>query len=424
MNPARHAFLVGVLIIVFLLLDTRGAHAGEGPGVLPTPLRPNDVVLYARRHRAEIVAAKARAAAASAAPRIVSVLPDPMVMASVDHLPFSRSGVDWSILVQQDFPLGGSLGARGRVAEAEARAASADVLSVQLDVEYSALAAYLAWFQLQRMGAVVADQLIVAQRVFAAAKVRLSVSEGAAADVVRAQVEIAKLEGERRAVDAEASAAATMLNASLGRPIDAELPAADLAVPPGDPPGAAELAQLALDRRPELVAMLARVDRSAAAIDVMQSMYRPMAFVRGGYSQNMADGPGVMFMFGVSVPIWRDKLEAGVSEARSMKFMAEAEVVAARKMIEGQVAEARGQVVGARARLSASRERVLPLARQALALMLASYGAGQVALVSVLEATKLVRDARLEEVVAEARLAAAWARLGRAVGVVRIDGLP
>ena len=43
-------------------------------------------------------------------------------------------------------------------------------------------------------------------------------------------------------------------------------------------------------------------------------------------------------------------------------------------------------------------------------------------LVSVLEALRVTRDVRMEDVIAEVRVALAWAKLGRAMGAVRIGG--
>jgi hypothetical protein len=60
---------------------------------------------HARERRQEPAAASARARAAAARPAVVSALEDPMIMASVDHLPFGLHGVDASAMVEQRFPL-------------------------------------------------------------------------------------------------------------------------------------------------------------------------------------------------------------------------------------------------------------------------------------------------------------------------------
>lgn len=416
----RAPLVAGLLAVAAMSGVPRSVRASDAETPLPSPLRPDDVLAYARGHRAEIKAAKAKAAAAGVAPKIVTALPQPMVMASIDHLPLKLQGADWSVLVQQDFPLGKTLGAKGKAAEAEARAVSADAQTVQLDVEYEALGAYLMWLELQRMTTVIDEQLVIERQVLSVTNIRLAVSQAASADVVRALTEIARLESERTALSAEIAAARSTLNAALARSVTAELPPAELTIPANDPAPTSELAKVAFEKRPELAAARARADKAGADVDVMLSMYKPMAFVRGGYSQTMAEGPGIMFMVGVSLPIWREKLEAGVTEAKSTKSMAEADIAAVKKVIEGEVGAAREQVVAARIRLATTREKVLPLAKQAFTLNLASYGTGQVPLVSVLDAARMIREARLDEVVAEVKLAATWARLGRTIGVVKV----
>jgi hypothetical protein len=53
--------------------------AADDQIVLPTPLRVADAVRIAKQHRAEVVAARARARAAVERPAIVSALDDPEV---------------------------------------------------------------------------------------------------------------------------------------------------------------------------------------------------------------------------------------------------------------------------------------------------------------------------------------------------------
>ena len=76
-------------------------------------------------------------------------------------------------------------------------------------------------------------------------------------------------------------------------------------------------------------------------------MYAPMAMVRTGPSYTMADGTGWMVMVGVSIPLWRDKLRAGVNEARAMVDMASADLEAMQRMIRGEATLARERVMAA-----------------------------------------------------------------------------
>ena len=148
----------------------------------------------------------------------------------------------------------------------------------------------------------------------------------------------------------------------------------------------------------------------------MESMYTPMAMVRTGPAYTMYDGAGWMLMVGVSVPIWRGKLRAGVDEARAMVEMAQADVVAMRRMIEADALSARSRVMSARERYLALRDEVVPRARQAISPALAAYASGQLPLVSVIEAAQVLWMSQAELLSAQAVLGMSWARLQRAQG--------
>src|SRR5688572_14095578 len=102
-------------------------------------------VQIALRNRAELSAASARADALAQRPAIVGALEDPMVSPSVDHYPFDmpeeaggmeESGAgrryDWSVSVEQRFPLSGVRGHRKDAASAEAQRAQALAASAGL----------------------------------------------------------------------------------------------------------------------------------------------------------------------------------------------------------------------------------------------------------------------------------------------------
>jgi outer membrane protein TolC len=234
--------------------------------------------------------------------------------------------------------------------------------------------------------------------------------------VLRAQLEVARLDGERRALVAETRAAEAMVNTSLARAIDAAIPELDAAVPDDGPPLAAQVTGAALDRRPELRAGRAEIARSEAEVSVMQSMYAPMAMVRTGPSYTMSDGAGWMVMVGVSIPLWRGKLRAGVAEARAMVDMANADLEAMGRMVGGQAAVARERVIAAQERYLALRDSIVPRAKQAIAATLNAYAANQTPLVSTLDAAQALWSAQRDLVMARAELGRAWARLRRMTG--------
>jgi cobalt-zinc-cadmium efflux system outer membrane protein len=412
--------LLRSLYVVTLVASAAGSARAEEPERLPDPLRLSDVITVARQHRAEVLAAKARARAAAERPEIVSALEDPMIFPAIDHVPLMGGGADWSVVVEQRFPLSGILGHRRRAAEAQARGSLADAERVQLDVELEAASAFLMLREERQMAAIFAEQKALADQLVTAATVRYGGGKGAQAEVLRAEIEVARLDGEVTAKAADVRAAVAMLNTSIGRP--PEISIGELAVPPTEePPAQQSTVDAALTRRPELRSGQAEIDRARAEVSVMNDMYKPMAMVQTGPASTMTEGEGWMVMVGISIPIWHRKLRAGVSEAKAMTDMAEQDLVAMRRMVIGDAVVARERVIAMRARWIALRDQVVPRAKAAIEPTLAAYTTGQLPLVSVLEAAQTLWEAQMDLASAERRLGEAWARLSRATAT---GGLP
>jgi outer membrane protein TolC len=397
-----------VVVLTGLLLSPVRADVA-----LPQPLRVQDVVALARARRSEIAAARARARAAAQRPAIVSALDDPSVSFSIDHLPFEGMGFDRSLTFQQSFPLSHVRRHRERGAEANARRELANADRVGLDVELDAAQAFWMLAEARATAEIATQQHALAEQLVQAATARYAANIGTQSDVLRAQIEVARLAAEQRAALAEVRAAEVMLNTSLARDANAPVPALDASVPDAALPSSDAIAR-ASRKRPELRAGRAEIEQAEAEVRVMRSMYAPMAMVQTGPAYTMTDGSGWMVMIGFTIPLWRGKLRAGVNEASAMVDMAKADLEAMQRMAEGQARGARENVLAARERYLALRDAVVPRAEQAIAPTLAAYSAGQVPLVSVVEAAQALWPAQRDLVMARAALGVAWARLRRA----------
>ena len=382
---------------------------------LPSPLGLGDVIRLASERRDEIQAARARVRAGEARPTIVSALQDPMISPSLDHLPFMLGGADVSFTIEQQIPLSGSRGHRRASALADVDRLRAEASRTTLDVGLQAVNAFLMVQERRRTAALVTEQLSFARDVVSAANARYASGTAPQADVLRAEVEVARLDAFARALVSEVRGAEAMLNTSLA--LDAEGP-----VPPfaslafAQPPPSWSAIKTALTSRPELVAGRAEVVRAEADVEVMRDMFKPMALVRAAPAYTMAEGRGWMAMVGISLPIWRDKLHAGVAEAQAMRAMSEADLRAMTRMIEGDAAVAINQLQATRDRQAALTTDVLPRARMAIEPAVAGYTSGQLPLVSVIEAVQALWLVQADLIAADTELGLAWARLGRAIG--------
>jgi outer membrane protein TolC len=383
--------------------------------VVPTPLSLGDVIRIAGERRDEIEAARARARAGEARPAIVSALDDPMISPSLDHLPFMMGGADVSLTFEQQVPLSGIRGHRRASALADVDRLRAETDRTTLDVGIEAANAFLMLQERRRTAALVDEQVAFARDVVSAANARYASGTAPQSDVLRAEVEVARLHARARALVSEVRGAEAMLNTNLAQDADSPVPPV-VPLTFAQPPPSWAAVKAALTSRPELAAGRADIKRAEADVQVMRDMYRPMATIRTGPAYTMAEGRGWMAMVGISVPIWRGKLRAGVAEAQAMRAMSEADLQAMTRMIEGDAAAAVSQLHAARDRQAALTTDVLPRARMAIEPAVAGYASGQLPLVSVIEAVQALWRVQSDLIAADTELGLAWAQLGRALG--------
>ena len=410
--------LTGRRVALLLTLSATAwptAAAAQTSAVLPSPVSLGDVIRLAGERRDEIAAARARIRAGEARPTIVSALQDPMISPSLDHLPFMLGGADVSFTIEQQIPLSGIRGHRRTSALADVDRLRAEASRTTLDVGIQAVNAFLMVQERRRTTALVSEQLAFARDVVSAANARYASGTAPQSDVLRAEVEVARFEVVARALVSEVRGAEAMLNTSLA--LDADGPVPPFASPAfAQPPPSWSAIKTALTSRPELLAGRAEIARAEAEVEVMRDMFRPMATIRTGPSYTMAEGRGWMAMVGISLPIWRDKLHAGVAEAQAMRAMSEADLRAMTRMIEGDAAVAISQLQATRDRQAALTTDVLPRARMAIEPAVAGYTSGQLPLVSVIEAVQALWLVQADLIAADTELGLAWARLGRAIG--------
>ena len=403
------------LVLVMIVAASHVPAFAQATPALPSPLSLIDVIRIAGERRAEIEAARARTRAAEARPAIVSALADPMIAPSLDHLPFMLGGADVSFTIEQQIPLSGIRQHRRTSALANVDRFRAEANRTRLDVGVEAANAFLMLQERRQTKVFLTEQVAFARDVIHAANARYASATAPQSDVLRAEVEVARLEARAHALISEVRGAEAMLNTSLALEIDSPVP--DLMAPDlAQPVPSWSSIRMTLMSRPELVAGRAEIARAEADVQVMRDMFRPMATIRTGPSYTMAEGRGWMAMIGISLPIWREKLHAGVAEADAMRAMAEADLRAMTRMIEGEAAAAVSQLQAARDRQHALTTDVLPRVRLAIGPAVASYATGQLPMVSVIETIQALWLVQSDLIAADTQLGFAWARLGRAIG--------
>lgn len=394
----------------------------------PTP--PQDLataLAWALRHNPRLRAAGQEAAALEAGARRAAALPDPRLGWTEYLQPVeTRVGPQLrAFSLSQAFPWFGTLSLQGEVARQRVGVGDAALDQAILDLVAAVKTAYLESGYLEKAIAITGQHRRLLGQWEQVAQARFAVGQGPYTAVVKAQVELARLdnrlaelEDRRRPLDAN-------LNALLDRPLEADWP------PPSPPEaGFRSLDDEALRRRlladnPHLRSWDHRSREWEAAQRVagkqgLPSFVLGLNWIRTGPARmdGVADSgtDAVMASLGVSLPLWRGKYSDAKLEAGS-RLLA---VRSARQDQANQLLAALETSLfkhrDAARKLELHDSALLPKGRQSLEAVRSAYEAGQGGFLDLVDAQRLLLEFELSRERAAADLAISQAEIERLVG--------
>jgi outer membrane protein TolC len=405
------------------------------PGQAPPELvGPQPVDLYIRRALAEnrtIQAARYNVMALKARIPQVTSLDDPVVSNTIYPIPsvapqYSIMGYNpYNLLLAQQFPWFGTLRLRGLAAEQDAQVALYELCAAQLDAAAAVKRAYYDLHFNERSERILLDNRRLAEDYLQIAKARYETTNAGLQDVLQAEVVIRDLDRELVRVRQGVAAARADLAQQLHVSPDAELRTLPEA-PLSDVPAQLDrLYRLAAAARPELQGRLAAIVRDERAVELARKRYYPnitvglsfMDMSRGNAVSATASGtPNVGLFVGFNLPVYHNKLEAGVVEAQARALadtrLYEAERDSAYRDVKDLFTQAQAQ----RSILGYFQTGILPKAEQALETVTSGYETRIVDFRTLITAWREVLQIRLQIAQVESELGKALASLERAVG--------
>ncbi|HEY3592503.1 MAG TPA: TolC family protein [Polyangiaceae bacterium] len=409
-------------LATLFLLSASHASAAAGDEQLAKPLDRRTVLEAALARNPGVRAPEERATAAREMARAEGSLPPPELMGQVWQVPFSSpTAFDRQMIMvgaTQTFPAPGSLGARARAAEAEGdvqQAMSRDRARAILREAGHAFADYEESSARHRIHR---DHLQVMQHLFDVAQARHAAG-GSLTDVVRAEVELSRVEADFVTDATLIESARAHLNALLAREPSAPLGApvdADPVMPAVD---AVSLLATARATRPELkVARSEQEARMYAAEAAEREATWPSFAVGALYFPPTSAMPehGYGATLSVSLP-WLWGAASAKEKAQRLYLRAAAtEVEAARLPVDAEVVTAESKARSAAYRVKILRDRTLPASRRAFEIIEAGFESGRTDLMTILDARRAVVDVEQQIVMGRADLSHALTDLEAAVG--------
>jgi outer membrane protein TolC len=284
-------------------------------------------IQYALSQNPDIEAARKRVdAAAYRVPQAAS-LRDPTFGVAVFPEPVQTAAgqQEVGLTANQHLPWFGKLGTRAAAAEADTDVARAQLAATELEVIEQVKRAYYELYFIQRAIRITEDNrnLLLDFVRIAASKYRTG--RASQQDVLRAEVEVFNIDNQlirlRQQLDSSQAKLARLLHVSPDTPVRA------LAQAPQEqiPQDLQRLYEQAIAGRPELHAQLAAVRRDRRNVDLARLEYYPdltagvtwIGTSVAGLSPVANGADAVLLGFSVNVPIYRQRLDAGVREAES-----------------------------------------------------------------------------------------------------------
>lgn len=359
--------------------------------------------------------------AASARYLQVTSFDDPMLRIAVGPGSIGSDTVDFAYRLElsQRLPFPGKLSLRGEQANREAIASAYDYQDAKLALIEATKSAYYDYYLAHRALEVNQENVKLLEEASRTVEARVRTGVAPQQDLLQLQVELGQLQERRIILQRVLTLASARINTLLHLPPDTPLP-----LPPRQLtlqnrlPELSHLQTLALQNRPDLLALRQRVQAERAALDLAYREYLPDFEIMAAYDSFWQERPlRTMLGVGVNLPIQLDRRRAAVTESAARLAQRQAQLDRLADQVRLQIQDSYTRVLENRQIVELYDKKLLPAAQANIREAMTAYSTGKIPLLTLLEAQRHLinlRDRYYEAVVDYYRNLAA---LERAVGV-------
>jgi len=327
--------------------------------------------------------------------------------------------------ISQVFPWFGKLDLRGDVAAAAAGAAQKRYEAAKLKLFFEVKDAYYEYYYLAKSIAVSKDNMDLLEHLEGVARSRYKAAAGTHPDVIRAQVELGKLEDRYHTLLDFQQPTVARLNAALNRPVDAPVPApAQIRIEQVEVADAKLLARL-VETNPQLQALDFMIAQQQRSIELAKKDYYPDVTlgvsvidtddsIMGNPKDNGKDP--VVASVSVNLPIWSQKYSAGVRQARARYNAAKRDRTEMANSLSWQLKTALYRFRDGERKIDLYRDTLLPKAEESLKVTEAGFRAAKGTFTDLVDAQRILLEFSLSLERAFADRSQALARLEMLVG--------
>ncbi|MEO6192968.1 MAG: TolC family protein [Thermoanaerobaculia bacterium] len=396
MSVARKLLVAGVAVELVLAFTPARAQA-PWPVPVEDPLLAS-LIAEALSKSPDVEAARQTAAAAGQRPAQARALPNPMLAVGYTNDGWSPSlGTEemttLGFMASQELPFPGKRGLRGDIASREAGQAEQQVERVGRGITAAVKRAYYGLLLSRSLLDLIRDQEENWKQIEGVARARYTVGQGAQQDVLRAQVEVTRIEQLQAEQEAEAGIRRAEINRLLARAPDAPLETSARLILRPVQGGLDQLFAWATGVSPEVKATGLGAERASLAVTLAKKQFKPDFNVQAGYMNRGRLDPMWQAGIGISVPLYRKGLSAGLVAAEAQLRSTQSRIESVRLELRFRTQERLSQLATTARAATLYGEGIVPQDRMSVEAALANYQTGKVPFIAVLESlTTLYND--------------------------------
>lgn len=363
------------------------------------------VIVYALAENPGLQAAQARWLAAKNIPARVSAYPDPQLglIYYMEEIETKNGPMRGGVILSQRVPWFGKLGLKGKIAEKAAEMVREAYNATRLEVIAEVKVTYYELYWINKAIEITKEHRELLTQFEKVAQTKYATGKVTQQDVLKAQIELSELLDNLITLDELKETTVAWLNtlldraprAPLGDPEDFEITQLKYSLE--------SLYQLALKLRPELSAQRYAIQKSEDAYSLARLQYYP-DFVPGlQYTSVDTDGgigsdagkDVISGMIGITLPIWRGKLKAGVQEATATLSASKDAYRNLKNLTLWGVKDLHFKIDTSKRLENLYRTSIIPQAEQSLKVSETGYRAGKVDFLDLLDSERSLLNFQL-----------------------------
>jgi outer membrane protein TolC len=370
------------------------------------PVTLQQYVRYAALNNAGLKAAFEQWKAALQQVRQAGALPDPQFTYGyyIDEVETKEGARSQNLQLMQMFPWFGTIQARTDAAAAAAQAAKKRYEAAKLELFFEVKDAFFEYVYLASAIEIAKENLELAKHFEEVARIRYVASEAGHPDVIRAQVEIAKIADELKTLEELRKPLSARLSAALNRKDPDVLPWPEKEQSKTVVLSRQQLIVALKSQNPELAALDFELQAAKSRLELAKKKFYPDLSLGVEWMTNegmMGTGlknsekDEVVVMFGVNLPIWRESYKAGQLQAKADMAKASQQKAQTENSLAARAARIFYEFEDSHRKRNLYGDTLVPKAQQLLSASELAYKAGTVDFLSLIDAQRTLLNFKL-----------------------------